>query len=116
MGYAINHFEVNAKDAKKQQDFYGKAFGWKIDTNNPGGYGMADTGENGHGISAGIGTSPDGKTGTRVYIDTQDLEATLKKIEALGGKTVLAPMQQGPVTIALFADPEGNVVGLAKGM
>jgi len=29
---------------------------------------------------------------------------------------VLKPTQTGPVTVAMFADPEGNVIGLAKGM
>jgi hypothetical protein len=29
---------------------------------------------------------------------------------------VMPPMQAGPVEIAMFADPEGNVIGLAKGM
>jgi uncharacterized protein len=44
-----------------------------------------------------------------------DLEATLSKIEALGGSTVEEPTQvpDGP-TIAMFSDPEGHVVGLLK--
>ena len=50
------------------------------------------------------------------YIETEDLKGTLAKIESLGGKTVLQPMQAGPVELAMFADPEGNVIGLAKGV
>jgi predicted enzyme related to lactoylglutathione lyase len=40
----------------------------------------------------------------------------LKKIESLGGKTVV-PTTEIPnmVTFALFKDPEGNMVGLVKG-
>ena len=51
------------------------------------------------------------------YVDTDDLQASLDKAEALGGKTVLEPMDipDGP-SIAMFADPQGNVVGLAKSM
>jgi predicted enzyme related to lactoylglutathione lyase len=44
-----------------------------------------------------------------------DLEASLEFIERLGGKRVLDPfaVPDGP-TYALFADPDGNVVGLAR--
>jgi predicted enzyme related to lactoylglutathione lyase len=50
------------------------------------------------------------------YVEAVDLKGTLAKVEKLGGKTVMPPMQAGPVEIAMFADPEGNVIGLAKGM
>jgi predicted enzyme related to lactoylglutathione lyase len=40
----------------------------------------------------------------------------LSKIEGLGGSTVMGPTEvpEGP-TIAMFADPEGHLVGLLKG-
>lgn len=38
------------------------------------------------------------------------------KVEQAGGKTMLPVTELPQVTIALFADPEGHVVGLAKGM
>jgi len=50
------------------------------------------------------------------YIETEDLKGTLAKVEKLGGKTVMPPTKAGPVELAMFADPEGNVIGLAKGM
>jgi predicted enzyme related to lactoylglutathione lyase len=50
------------------------------------------------------------------YVDVTDLKGTLDKAEKLGAKTVLPPTKTGPVEIAMFADPEGNVIGLAKGM
>jgi len=40
----------------------------------------------------------------------------LDKAEQLGGKTIMPVTELPQVTIALFADPEGHVVGLAKGM
>ena len=47
------------------------------------------------------------------YVEVEDPAAALEKISALGGKTIQEPMDvpNGP-TIALFADPEGHVVGL----
>jgi predicted enzyme related to lactoylglutathione lyase len=44
-----------------------------------------------------------------------DAQAALDNIEGLGGKTVQPPVQvPGGVTFALFADPEGHLVGLVK--
>ncbi|HEV8470930.1 MAG TPA: VOC family protein [Candidatus Limnocylindria bacterium] len=115
MGAPITHVEINTKESKKLQDFYSKLFDWHMDTNNPMGYAMVDT-HAGKGIGAGIGQSQNGRNFVTFYVDVTDLEATLKKAEGLGAKTVLKPTQTGPVTVAMFADPEGNVIGLAKGM
>lgn len=49
------------------------------------------------------------------YVGVRDLDASLRKIEQGGGRTVLAPTDvHGEAKIALFADPEGNVVGLVE--
>lgn len=115
MAHPVTHFEVIGKDNKKLRDFYRKAFDWKL-TDAPEDYAMVDTGANGHGIGGGIGPSRDGRNMVTFYVEADDLQGTLAKIEKLGGKTVVAPMHTGPVELALFADPEGNVIGLAKGM
>ena len=115
MAYPVTHFEVIGKDNKKLRDFYAKAFDWKL-TDAPEDYAMVDTGANGHGIGGGIGPSRNGKSSMTFYIEAEDLKATLAKVERLGGKTVMPPMKAGPVELAMFADPEGNVIGLAKGM
>ena len=116
MAYPVTHFEITARDSKKLQEFYAKLFGWHLDTNQPQGYAMIDTHANGHGIGGGIGQSRDGKSMVTFYVETDDLKATLEKAATLGGKTIAPPMSAGPVELALFADPEGNVIGLAKGM
>ena len=50
------------------------------------------------------------------YVGADDPQAMLDRAEQLGGKTILPVTELPEVTIALFADPEGHVVGLAKGM
>jgi predicted enzyme related to lactoylglutathione lyase len=115
MGAPITHVEINSGQQKKLLDFYAKLFDWHMDTNNPMGYAMVDT-HAGKGIGAGIGPTQNGKNFITFYVDVDDLEATLKKAEGLGARTVLKPTQTGPVTVAMLADPEGNVIGLAKGM
>ena len=48
-------------------------------------------------------------------MQVDDLKAYLDKVESMGGKTVMPPMDiPGGPTLALFADPEGNVVGMVK--
>jgi predicted enzyme related to lactoylglutathione lyase len=38
-----------------------------------------------------------------------------RQAQQLGGKTILLVTELPQVTISLFADPEGHVIGLAKG-
>jgi predicted enzyme related to lactoylglutathione lyase len=111
--HSVSHFEINAQDAPATQRFYSELFGWGIDTNNPQNYGMIDT-KAGRGIGGGIGPTQNGRSWVTFYVDTDDPVATLAKAERLGGRTVMPPMDAGTVTYALFADPEGNVIGLAK--
>lgn len=116
MGNAIVHVEINAKDAKKEQQFYKQLFGWQIDTNNPMDYGVIDT-KAGSGIGGGIGQARDGRSYVTFYVGTDDPQELLDQAEKLGGRTVMKPTQIRPdLTLAMLADPEGNLIGLAKGM
>lgn len=112
MGSHVIHFEVLGKDGPALQRFYGSVFGWQVDTNNPGGYGMIRAG--GDGIDGGIGAAQDGSAGhVTFYVHTDDPEGTLAKVEQLGGRVVMPLTEVAPGTrIALFTDPEGHVVGL----
>ena len=106
----IVHVEVTGKDGAALQEFYGSVFGWELDTNNPGGYGMLRQGE----LSGGIGASQDGGTGlVTFYVSTDDPAETLRRVEQRGGRVLMPLTEVAPeTTIALFSDPEGHVVGL----
>lgn len=114
MAYPVTHFEINAQDAPATQKFYKDLFGWGIDTDNPDNYGMIDTNNKGTGINGGIGASQQGRSWVTFYVECDDPAATLAKVERLGGRRVMEPMESMNVVYALFADPEGNVIGLAK--
>jgi predicted enzyme related to lactoylglutathione lyase len=115
MANPVVHFEVGGKDAASLQNFYASLFGWKIDADNPMNYGMVEASEG--GIAGGVGPTPDGQKHITWYVQVGDLLAALDKVGTLGGKTVMPPMDvPGGPSIAQFADPEGNVVGLVKGM
>lgn len=113
MGQPVVHFEILGKDVKKLQDFYTGLFGWQIDADNPINFGVVDTKGEG-GIGGGVGSAQDQNQVT-FYIQVDDPQAYLSRIEEKGGKTIL-PVTKVPdmVTFALFADPEGNIVGLVK--
>jgi uncharacterized protein len=114
MGNPVLHFEVVGRDAQALQDFYGEAFGWRMEPVIPN-YAMAYPDAEG-GINGGIGAAIDEGPGrVTFYVDVEDLEATLATLERLGGRCVLGPMDvpNGP-RLALFADPEGHVVGLTE--
>lgn len=114
MAQPVVHFEIAAQDPKRAQDFYSTLFDWKVDANNPWNYGLIDT--RAEGINGGIGPSENGSTRVSIYIQVNDLQEYLDKAETLGGKTLMPPTEiPGAVTMALFADPEGNTVGLVKG-
>ena len=51
------------------------------------------------------------------YVEVDDPAAYLAKVTELGGTTIVPPteIQQGGLTFAVFADPEGHVVGLSSG-
>jgi predicted enzyme related to lactoylglutathione lyase len=111
MSSPLIHFEVAGKDAGKLQSFYSDQFGWQVDANNPLNYGIVNLSGD---VGGGIGPAPEGQPGHAMfYVGVDDVEASLQKAESLGGSRVFGPMDvpEGP-TIAHFADPEGNVVGL----
>ena len=113
MGSPVVHFEILGKDGKKSQDFYGSLFGWSIDANNPMNYGMVSA-PDGAGIGGGVGPTMD-KPLVTIYVSVDDLAASLRKAESLGGKTVMPPMDvPGGPKIAQFSDPDGNVIGLLQ--
>ena len=114
MANTVGWFEVVGKDGPALQRFYGDVFGWSIDASNPMGYGMTDRAQT--GIGGGIGGTQNGDSGhATFYVEVDSPKATLERIEAAGGRTIV-PETEIPsmVTFALFADPEGHVVGLVK--
>ncbi len=113
MGQPVVHFEIIGRDAKRLQDFYRGLFDWKIDADNPYNYGMVVTGDQG-GINGGVAAG-EGPNRVTVYVQVPDLQAALDKAAGLGGKTIMPPTEIPGVTFALFADPEGNTIGLVKG-
>lgn len=115
----IIHFEVHCTDVKRAADFYGRIFGWKFQQwPGPWEYLIVTTGENTEpGINGGLmpRKHPDG----RVYntIAVEDLESTIKRVEANGGSICVPKMLiPGVGNLAYFKDTEGNVHGIMEAL
>jgi predicted enzyme related to lactoylglutathione lyase len=109
----VVHFEAVGKDGAQLRDFYAEAFGWQMQVMPGMDYGLVDNG--GRGINGGIGSGEGSSSYGTFYVAVPDPQATLDRVESLGGKTV-APVTEIPniVTFAQFTDPEGNLVGIVK--
>jgi uncharacterized protein len=118
MGNPVAWFEIVGRDGQRLRAFYGELFDWKITTDDSDmDYGLVPAAEG--GIGGGIGRSQDGGAGqVTFYVEVDDPAAYLAKAERLGGQTILPPMEIPGynLTVALLADPEGHVIGLAKGV
>ncbi|MDQ6774370.1 MAG: VOC family protein [Candidatus Dormibacteraeota bacterium] len=114
MGQPIIHVEIMGKNAVGLQKFYGELFGWQIGEPQAemGNYAMVDAASS--GVAGGIGEEPGGQTRVTVYVEVPDLQAGLDRAVALGGRVVMPPMELPGVTMAQFADPDGNITGLVK--
>jgi predicted enzyme related to lactoylglutathione lyase len=112
MADKVVHFEVHGKNGERVRAFYASLFDWKIDASNPMQYGLVSP-EPG-GIGGGIAQSPAAPMVT-FYVEVADLAASLEKAKRLGGKTLMEPhaVPGGP-RIAMFADPDGNSIGLIQ--
>jgi uncharacterized protein len=112
-GNPVVHFEILGRDAGALRKFYTEAFEWPLGpVDATMDYSMVRAKEAG-GIDGGIGKAPQGAGHVTFYVSVEDAQAALDQIERLGGRTVQPPTKiPGGVTFALFADPEGHIVGL----
>jgi predicted enzyme related to lactoylglutathione lyase len=111
----VVHFEIMAtENVEGLRSFYADVFGWKMNADNPMDYALVDTG--GQGIRGGIGRPMHGAGYATFYVAVDDLGDALRRIGAKGGQTIMPPtdIPGDEVSIAMFRDPAGNLIGLVK--
>lgn len=113
--HPIVHVDIPAGDTSATANFYRDAFGWNIDSNMPGypmfsveggpGGGFVQTGGEGMGSML---------EGVLIYLNTSDIDASLRDVESHGGSTVRprTEIEGGYGAFAVFKDPSGNMLGL----
>jgi predicted enzyme related to lactoylglutathione lyase len=115
---AVNWFEIPVKDLERAGKFYEAVFGTKLTPETMGPLTMAffpmTLGAQGAAGSIIKGESYEpSHAGTVVYFSVDDIDETLRRINANGGKTLLPKMSIGQYGfIAHFEDSEGNRVAL----
>jgi predicted enzyme related to lactoylglutathione lyase len=112
MAHAVVHFEIGGPDDRQLADFYSGLLGWRMQPVPGAGYTLVDT-CGGGGINGGIAAGPEEAPSATFYIETDDLQAVLDKVNLLGGKTVTAITElPGMVTFAKFEDLDGLTIGV----
>ncbi|MES1191945.1 MAG: VOC family protein [Steroidobacter sp.] len=110
-GHFVWH-DLITTDISAGLEFYKKITGWKTQPFDPEGRYLMWV--NNSGAVGGIGAAPQGtKPYWRIYIGTDDIEATVFKAQQLGG-TVVAPVTDIPGVgrWAALRDPQGNEFGV----
>lgn len=113
----IVHVEIPAANVEAAGKFYSDLFGWKLHHDANMNYTMwqAGDGDEYGGFPQVSDENPAGQV--LVYIDSDDIEADLKKVEKLGGKVLHAKAEiPGTGWYGVFQDPTGNVLALYTSM
>lgn len=111
----ITHVDIPVADAAAAQVFYGRLFGWEM-AELPGfeGYPMWRAPNEVSG--GGLAPREDGFTQPRSYVEVDSIDETLALAVENGGEVIMA---KAPISEtswwAVFADPDGNHIGLFEG-
>lgn len=113
MGNPVVYWQMLTANPDLAASFYRDLFGWKISDPSETGYRAIDTGGD-TGINGGMWPSPPGMPeAVQVYVQVDDIDAALARINELGGSTIL-PRQVLPDgdAIGIALDPLGRSFGV----
>jgi predicted enzyme related to lactoylglutathione lyase len=113
MANPVVHFEIRAEDPDAARGFYGRLFDWEFSPGGAPGYTFVEHGVRG-AIPGAISPTQGGAPLVTFFVAVDDIEAALASAERLGGKMVQPAPSVPGVTFGLFADPQGQVVGVVK--
>lgn len=106
----ISFLSIPSNDFAKSADFYHAVFGWKVQVKP-----KHASFEDGTGHVIGHWEpkfSAVGETGIVPFIYVDHLKEVIQKITLNGGKIITPPYPEGDLTVALFQDLAGNVLGI----
>jgi hypothetical protein len=111
MGAPIVHIEFRSSDFGRTAAFYEQLFEWRTQQNASASYMKFDgaDGPSGGWVRADLVQAP----GPIPYLVVDDLAGKMADVEKAGGRVLVGSMPfAGGGEVGLFADPDGNVVGL----
>jgi predicted enzyme related to lactoylglutathione lyase len=109
----IVYLEIPTTDIPRSVSFYKAVFGWPIKPREDG----ATAFDDGVGEVSGTwvaGRPPSPTPGLLLYIMVKSVGDTLDAVVANGGRIIQPMGVDIPELIGRFADPDGNVLGLAE--
>jgi predicted enzyme related to lactoylglutathione lyase len=111
--HSIVHIEFPAVNIEAAGKFYAELFGWNVQSHPEMNYATFQS----EGGPGGGFPQVDGQMvnpgGVLVYVDTDDIDASLARAESLGGSTVVPKTEiPGVGWFGIFTDPTGNRVAL----
>jgi predicted enzyme related to lactoylglutathione lyase len=106
----ISYLRIPSDDPKRTAAFYEAVFGWKVDAGREDPSFEDGTGHVIGHIHADMEVA--GEAGIRPYVFVESVAAAIERIEANGGEVVTPPYPEGELTVAVFRDPAGNVLGV----
>ena len=107
-------YELITPDPDAAAEFYGAVTGWKVGERLPGDQDYRMIGRSDGGFAGGVLKLTDDmiKHGARPiwlgYVGVDDVDGTVAKIEAKGGKAQMPAFDIPQGRIAMVADPQGN--------
>ena len=114
----VKHFAVHADDVNRARIFYEQTFGWQFTAWGPPGFYLIRTGnDEDPGVQGALQGRREVVAGKPTYgfectLGVENIDETVKAVEASGGKIVMPKFHIPTVgTLIFFEDTEGNVVG-----
>ena len=118
MACNVSFFAIHADDVARGRQFYETVFGWKFEPWGPPGFYLIHTGDaQNPGIQGAIHARREpvqgkGMIGLECTITVDDIDQTIRALEAAGGRIAMAKFTIPTVgTGCYFHDTEGNWVG-----
>jgi predicted enzyme related to lactoylglutathione lyase len=115
----VVHFEIPADDVARAKRFYENVFGWTIQQfpMPPGGpeyYGVTTRKEGEAGIDGGLMKRNMPGQPFANYVSVKSIDDFMDRVQSNGGSNVMPRQEIAPGMgwIAVFRDPEGNLMGL----
>ena len=112
---SVVRVDIPSDDLDESREFYGEVFGWTFNASDE----VSDRYLYWHdpsGYSGGFSRfiKPGDGSGVVVYLHSDDLDESIKRINRAGGKAFDFKMaiENGSASVALFNDPQGNLMGL----
>ncbi len=110
MANRIVHFDIGCRDKQTTGAFYAGVFGWEIGA-GANEFSLAIKGAGLEGQIVALGHEPHNYV--MVYVEVEDIDATVGEAERRGGGNVIGPVPLGGgLRFAWLKDTEGTLVGV----